>query len=72
MFICHKCNKCSSKREKPVQVLVEKRTKTYKYRDGEGYAKESHGWEIVKEVYLCQKCGGNKGNEDSKKIGFEH
>ena len=71
MFICHKCKKCSSNKEKPVQVVLEKRTKTYKYRDGEGNAKESVGWEIVKEVYLCQKCGKNKDSENSKKIGFE-
>lgn len=51
MFKCQGCSKTSQPCEKQFKNIVEKRIKTY----GEGRV----GWEIVKEINVCEGCVGS-------------
>lgn len=59
MFKCQKCYKVSDYVVKPLVKVVKSRKKVYvnvikkNYRT---YDKISTGWEIVKEVKLCEEC----------------
>ena len=53
MFKCQGCKQTQSEKIRPHRVVAEKREQTYK----EG----TRGWEIVREVNLCDKC--YKGTE---------
>jgi len=81
MFRCEYCGKLSKPKEKSYTVVVQKRPKTYhvnfvkiivKRRPGKGKRKikkyinkVTQGWEIVKEIRVCENCynklrdGGN-------------
>lgn len=48
MFRCSECGKVSEPRQPQNKVVIQRREKIY--ADG------SKGWEIVKEVALCDEC----------------
>jgi len=54
-FRCKKCNEFQG--TKPIKVVTETRRVTYpvaKDSNGRDYIPE--GWEVVKELDLCEKC----------------
>jgi len=51
MFKCGRCGKTTESREKENRVVVAKRDTTYS-NDG----KNSSGWEIKKEISVCDRC----------------
>ena len=57
MFICEKCKKSSSPREKENKIVVETRTKVYPDRNV--------GTEIVKEISVCSECLTHINNKSS-------
>ena len=59
MFKCEKCKCITNPREKENKVVVNKRVKTYT-NDG----KTSEGWEIEKEIKVCEKCNEEEVNEE--------
>jgi len=71
MFICQECQKPSHSREKPVQKVVQQRPRAYKYYDSEGRMKKSVGWEIAKEIVICQECAGNKFEPPKERLQME-
>jgi hypothetical protein len=55
MFKCEKCGKISNPGETSNKVVVEKRDKTYRYKKDK-VEMTSHGWEIKKEIIVCDEC----------------
>lgn len=51
MFQCKKCKRITEPRENSNKIVVEKREKEYKNQD-----KITYGWEIVKEITVCNSC----------------
>ena len=47
-----KCDRCGKFRAKPNKVFVATRPRVYINDKG----KKSKGWEIVKEVHVCNSC----------------
>lgn len=66
MFRCELTGKVSSPGEKPVRVVVETRPKVYYKEDKTGALKKvGEGFEIVKEMVVCQEAYQNmKGNNN--------
>ena len=61
MFKCGMCKKSSKPREMATVKVVEKRVKEYVQKDEYGNpGKESQGWEIVKEIKVCQSCASKE------------
>ena len=72
MFRCQNCGKLSKAGEKSYTIVVEKRPKKYKvdfvkiikkHRPRRGWRKKkvrimkiTEGWEIVKEIRVCEEC----------------
>ena len=56
MFKCGQCGKNSIPKEKPERLAIETRKKVYD--------KKYKGWEIVKEILLCQECQLQKVMEE--------
>ena len=72
MFRCENCGKLTKAGEKSYKVIVETRPKKYnvdfvkiikKHRPGKGRRKKkvrikkvTEGWEIVKEIKVCEEC----------------
>lgn len=53
MFICEQCHEQQPPRTSPTMKVVLTRPVTYVSPSGEDISK---GWEIVKEIRLCQEC----------------
>lgn len=62
MFKCEKCGRTTRTGEKQHKKVIETREKNYTNLDTYGNKKTSKGWEIVKEINICEKC--NKNQED--------
>ena len=60
MFKCEKCGKTTRAGEKQHKKVVETREKTYTNLDIYGNKKTSKGWEIVKEMNICEECSKNE------------
>ena len=72
MFRCENCGKLTKAGEKSYKVIVETRPKKYKvdfvkiikkHRPGRGWRRKkirikkvTEGWEIVKEIRVCEEC----------------
>ena len=57
MFKCQKCNKVSAPRENSNKLVVEKRPMVYEIKDNHNnIIKETKGWEIAKELTVCNEC----------------
>ena len=65
MFRCNKCEMNSKPKEKPNKVVAETRKRLYydSYKELEGV-----GWEIVKEIFLCNRCNTNKEKLNGRRI----
>lgn len=48
MFICEQCKKQTAAREKQFKKVIDSRPKRY--------SNGGEGWEIVKEISVCNKC----------------
>ena len=53
MFHCDDCDALVPPRTKPNKVIAKKRKKFYEYDEGK---KVIQGWEIVKEINICDEC----------------
>jgi len=51
MYRCEDCGRITNPGEKQNRIVVEKRERVYESLD-----KTSKGWEIVKEVVICDSC----------------
>ncbi len=57
MFECNRCNRITEPKEKSNKIVVEKRDRKYEFKNAEGeVVKIKHGWEIVKEITVCNNC----------------
>lgn len=57
MYKCERCNRISNPREKANKIVVEKRQKKYEFKNNLGeIIKTTFGWEIVKEITVCNNC----------------
>lgn len=57
MFICHLCNDVSKPGELSNNLVLKKRKVIYGLMDKNGnQVGKNLGWEVVKEVKVCQKC----------------
>ena len=54
MFVCVQCGKTTEPHEKMIRKVVKRLPKTY-YWNGQVIG---IGWEIAKEISICQECGG--------------
>ena len=66
MFKCEKCGRVTQAGEKQHKEIVETRNKTYNYIDKYGKERISDGFEIVKEINVCEKCT-EEGNRRKQK-----
>lgn len=67
-FRCEVCGEPQDAGTKPVNLLVESRDRQYenKYRrENKTVTVKSHGWEIVKELRVCNNCA-NPEKEDNE------
>ena len=56
MFKCQKCGKITQKGEKQHKKIIATRNKIYQYLDKYGQERTAKGWEIEKEINICEKC----------------
>lgn len=63
MFKCEKCGNTTKSGEKQNKKVIKTRQKEYHNEDKYGNDKVSKGYEIVKELNVCEKCL-QKMNED--------
>lgn len=56
MYNCDICTQATKSGEKQNKVIIETREKTYYNTDKYGKEKISKGWEIIKEINVCDKC----------------
>jgi len=57
MYKCQKCGLFTKLGEKLEKIVTEYREKIYKKKNRKGFEVEAgRGWEIVKEIDVCQKC----------------
>jgi hypothetical protein len=52
MFKCQMCGKTTKAREPMTKIVAEKRDKEY--------SNGGKGWEIVREIAICQSCNKEK------------
>lgn len=64
MFKCQICGKITKAGEKQTKKIVETRDKKYNYIDKHGNKKVSTGFEIVKEINICEECAKKEENND--------
>ncbi len=67
MFKCERCGKVTQAGEKQHKEIVKTRNKTYNYIDKHGKEGISKGFEIVKEINVCEKCAEKKNLKSNKK-----
>ena len=59
MFKCEKCNKITAPNEKQHKIITKTRPREYinkYYKKGQEYEKITEGFEIEKEINVCEKC----------------
>ena len=56
MFNCEKCGETSKPREKQTKVVLEKRVIDYGIPSKKDKTKSAVGWEVVKEINVCERC----------------
>ena len=61
MFRCQRCGNVTRSREKETKVVIEYRKKIYKQASTKRDTRiiTTHGFEIVKEIRICNKCAEN-------------
>ena len=59
MFKCERCNKISKPNEKLNKLITKTRPREYinkYYKKGQEHIKVTEGFEIEKEINLCERC----------------
>ena len=64
MLKCEKCGRITEPNEKQHKKIVKTRERIYKNQDKYGNTKTSKGFEIVKEINICEECFEKENKKD--------
>lgn len=64
MYRCERCGKVTKPREKQNKKIIKTRKKIYHNKDKYGKETVKEGYEIVKEINICDKCLAKEEEEN--------
>ena len=70
-FICQKCGTQQGDRVKPFKQVTEKRFVKYPEVEKRGKKYIPEGYEIVKELNVCESCYEKSKDDEIKVIGYK-